>query len=290
MTVRDFQTKANDQLIPVYEDGELRSVLKWWMCERLKCNPVELRMVLDGILSETQQEQLEMDLNRLLRGEPLQYILGSTEFCSLRIKCSPHALIPRPETEELVHWILEENDANSGRFLDIGTGTGCIPLAVKNQRPMWEVAALDCSEEALMLARENAALNSLECHWINYDLLTGDGHATFKQPFQIVVSNPPYIPWSEKSEIPSRVKDFEPNLALFVPSEDPLLFYRKILDFCGQFGDPQVKVYFEIHELLSQELVELLKRKHFANIEIRKDLQGKERMVRAHRLSLSSET
>ena len=290
MTVRDFQTKANDQLLAVYEDGELRSVWKWWMCERLKCNPVELRMVLDGILSETQQEQLEMDLNRLLRGEPLQYILGSTEFCSLRIKCSPHALIPRPETEELVHWILEENDANSCRFLDIGTGTGCIPLAVKNQRPLWEVTALDCSEEALMLARENASLNSLECHWINYDLLIGDGHATFKQPFQIVVSNPPYIPWSEKSEIPSRVKDFEPNLALFVPSEDPLLFYRKILDFCGQFGDPQVKVYFEIHELLSQELVELLKRKHFANIEIRKDLQGKERMVRAHRLSLSSET
>jgi release factor glutamine methyltransferase len=289
VTVRDFQTKANDQLLAVYEDGELRSVWKWWMCERLKCNPVELRMVLDGILSETHQEQLEMDLNRLLRGEPLQYILGSTEFCSLRIKCSPHALIPRPETEELVHWILEENDANLCRFLDIGTGTGCIPLAIKNQRPSWSVSALDCSEKSLELARENALIHSLDCHWINYDLLS-DGHFPLVGPLHIIASNPPYIPWNEKEQMASRVKDFEPNIALFVPDEDPLIFYRKIIEFSLRYGASNVKVYFEIHELLSQELVELLKRKHFANIEIRKDLQGKERMIRAQRLSLSCET
>jgi release factor glutamine methyltransferase len=272
--------------MPVYDDGELRSVWKWWMCERLKCNPAELRLSLDELLSETHQKQLDMDLNRLSRGEPLQYILGNTEFCSLRIKCSPDALIPRPETEELVYWILEENDHHARHFLDIGTGTGCIPLAVKNHRHRWKVAALDCSEKALSLARENALLNSLDCRWINYDLLKDDGHAAFNQPFQIVASNPPYIPRCEKSEMPSRVKDFEPNLALFVPTKDPLLFYKKILDFCVKFGDPKVKVYFEIHEQLSQEMVNLLKRKQFTNIELRKDLQDKKRMVRAHHLSL----
>ena len=289
MTLRELQIQFHDQLNPLYDSDELANVWKWWLCERLNCSPLQLTQTMNDVLSQQQIQQLEADLVRFITGEPLQYILGNTEFYSLKLKCSPSALIPRPETEELVHWILKENDHGACHFLDIGTGTGCIPLAIKNQRPSWSVSALDCSEKSLELARENALIHSLDCHWINYDLLS-DGHFPLVGPLHIIASNPPYIPWNEKEQMASRVKDFEPNIALFVPDEDPLIFYRKIIEFSLRYGASNVKVYFEIHELLSQELVELLKRKHFANIEIRKDLQGKERMIRAQRLSLSCET
>ncbi|MEY4140987.1 MAG: peptide chain release factor N(5)-glutamine methyltransferase [Bacteroidota bacterium] len=290
MTLRELQALFYGQLNPMYEADELPKVWRWWMCERLNCAPLQLSQSMNDGLSVHQIHQLEADLVRFSSGEPLQYILGNTEFFSLKFKCSSSALIPRPETEELVHWILEENNTHDCHFLDIGTGTGCIPLAIKHHRPSWSIAALDCSEEALSLARENASLNSLECQWINYDLLNGNGHFPFNQPFHIVASNPPYIPLRDKAAMSNRVKDFEPNIALFVPDEDPLIFYRTILNFCTQFGAPEVAVYFEIHENFSFEVVELLKSKDFANIEIRKDLQGKERMVRAQRVSLSCES
>ncbi|MFM7723622.1 MAG: peptide chain release factor N(5)-glutamine methyltransferase [Bacteroidota bacterium] len=289
MTLRELQALFNDQLNPLYQADELENVWRWWLCERLNWTPLQLTQTMNDVLNPEQIQQLESDLVRFSTGEPLQYILGNTEFYSLKLKCSPSALIPRPETEELVHWILEENDHRSCYFLDIGTGTGCIPLAIKKQRPLWNVSALDCSEEALALARENALIHSVDCRWINYDLLN-DSDFPFDEPLTIISSNPPYIPMNEKGEMASRVKDFEPNIALFVPDDNPLLFYRKIIEFSLRHGAPNGKVYVEIHENLSGEIVELFHQYDFANIELRKDLQGKERMIRAQRVSLSCET
>jgi len=286
VTLRDFYAVFVTDLSRVYEPSELKNIYKWLISARLNLTPVELVRALNEPLNRTQGAQLKNDLNRLSSGEPLQYVLGSTEFCSLLLKCSSSALIPRPETEELVCWILEENEFQCCHLLDIGTGTGCIPLSIKHKRPSWQVAALDCSEEALALARENAIINALDCHWINYDILQDDMRFPLCEPLDIVVSNPPYIPWNEKEELSPRVKDFEPSLALFVPDEDPLIFYRKIVEFSLRYGSPNVKVYFEIHEKLAQEVYELFRVKAFANIELRKDLQGKERMIKAHRLSL----
>lgn len=289
MTLRELQALFDRQLIALYEAKELASIWKWWICERLNFTPMQVVQSMEDVLTEQQILQLESDLVRFSKREPLQYILENTEFYSLKLKCSPSALIPRPETEELVHWILEENSDFLTHFLDIGTGTGCIPLAVKNQRPSWNVSALDCSEKALELARENALIHSLDCLWINFDLLK-DGNFPMVHPITIISSNPPYIPWKEKEKMASQVKDFEPNIALFVSDDDPIIFYRKIIEFSLQYGAPNVKVYVEIHENLSKELVDLFQRNQFANIELRKDLQGKERMIRAQRLSLSCET
>jgi len=289
VTFRELQALFHGQLNPLYQADELANVWRWWLCERLNCAPLQLTQIMNDVLSSQQIQQLESDLVRFSTGEPLQYILGNTEFYSLKLKCSPSALIPRPETEELVHWILEENDHRACYFLDIGTGTGCIPLVIKNQRPAWNISALDCSEEVLVLARENALIHSLDCLWINYDLLK-DTEFPLNEPLTIITSNPPYIPMKEKGEMASRVKDFEPNIALFVPDEDPLLFYRKIIEFSLRYGASQVKVYVEIHENLSDDIVALFHQYDFANIELRKDLQGKDRMIRAQRLSLSCET
>lgn len=289
MTLRELQILFHGQLNPLYDSEELANVWRWWLCERLNWTPLQLTQSMNDVLNPEQIQQLESDLVRFSTGEPLQYILGNTEFYSLKLKCSPSALIPRPETEELVHWILEENDHRAYHYLDIGTGTGCIPLAIKNQRPAWNVSALDCSEEALKLARENALIHSLDCRWINYDLLNGSDFP-LNEPFTIISSNPPYIPMKEKGEMASRVKDFEPNIALFVPDKDPLIFYRKIIEFSLMHGAPDSKVYAEIHENLSGEIVGLFQQYDFANIELRKDLQGKERMIRAQRVSLSCET
>jgi len=289
VTLRELQIQFYGQLNPLYDSEELANVWRWWLCERLNWTPLQLTQTMNDVLNQEQIQQLDSDLVRFSTGEPLQYILGNTEFYSLKLKCSPSALIPRPETEELVHWILEENDHHACHFLDIGTGTGCIPLAIKNQRPAWNVSALDCSEEALALARENALIHSLDCRWINYDLLHGSNFP-LNEPITIISSNPPYIPMNEKGEMASRVKDFEPNIALFVPDKDPLIFYRKIIEFSLMHGAPDSKVYAEIHENLSGEIVELFQQYDFANIELRKDLQGKERMVRAQRVSLSCET
>jgi release factor glutamine methyltransferase len=217
-------------------------------------------------------------------------VLGTTSFYGLEIQCSPAALIPRPETEELVDWVLSEVQLASCSVIDLGTGTACIPLAIKAQRPLWHVSAIDVSQEALALARSNALSLGLDVHVEAADLLKDFSDLVFKDTFDVVVSNPPYIPHTDATSMLPNVLNHEPHIALFVPDSDPLLFYRRIVAFCDQYLRIDGYVFVEIHEELSEETMQLFHKAGFANIELRKDLQGKSRMIKAQRVSLSSES
>lgn len=230
--------------------------------------------------------QLRSDIQRLSRHEPLQYVLGSTSFYGLEIQCNPAALIPRPETEELVDWVLSEVQMTSCNVIDLGTGTGCIPLAIKAKRPLWHVSGIDVSQEALALARSNALNLGLDIRFECLDLLDDLTDFRIKEKVNVILSNPPYIPYTDASSMLPNVLNHEPHLALFVPDSDPLLFYRRILVFCEQFLEMDGYICVEIHENLSTETLQLFYNAGFANIKLRKDLQGKSRMIMAQRVSL----
>jgi len=223
-------------------------------------------------------------LEELKTGKPIQYVLGETVFYGLKFKVSPAVLIPRPETEELVEWVIQEAGSSDGmagrsvqqmRILDIGTGSGCIAVSLKKQLPKAEVSALDVSESAIQIASANAFINQVVVHFIEADIR--EYSTTGK--FDIIVSNPPYITQKEKEEMQQNVLDHEPHLALFVTNEDPLVFYKAIADFALSNLAPEGKLFFEINEYLGQEMIAMLQDKSFKNIVLRKDMQGKDRMI-----------
>ena len=223
-------------------------------------------------------EKIKRIILRLKNFEPIQYILGETEFYGLKLKVKPSVLIPRPETEELVDWIVKSNLAENCSVLDIGTGSGCIALAVKSQMVKASVSAVDISEEALDIAVQNAMENKLNIDFFKADILNWE---QFKwKKYDIIVSNPPYIRESEKSEMHVNVLNFEPENALFVNDEDPLVFYRSIAAFAKKNLTKNGLLFFEINENLSEEMVDLLHDSGFFGIEIRKDINGKNRMMR----------
>ncbi len=231
-----------------------------------------------------------MVLQELVTGKPLQYILGETEFYGLRFLVNPSVLIPRPETEELVDWILEEADSRTEvkSLLDIGTGSGCIPVAIKNRRPDLDVAGVDISPEALETAMRNAVLNNAPVTFRQVDILNAAEKLT--GPFSVIVSNPPYIPHREKEAMHQNVLRFEPHTALFVEDADPLLFYRRIGRFASTHLEPGGRLFFEINEHYGAETVSMLQEQGFTAIELRKDLNGKDRMVKAVLIRSADET
>ena len=236
-------------------------------------------------INTEQSEKLKKILAELLTGKPIQYILGVTEFYGLPFKVNPSVLIPRPETEELVEWILGEKQKVkgkkfSGRIIDIGTGSGCIAITLKKNLPGAVVFAIDISEDALRTAEDNAELNETEVHFLNLDILTFLPDNTIPKS-NIIVSNPPYVTIVDKKQMHTNVTDFEPHTALFVPENDPLLFYRAIADFALINLIPGGYLFFEINESFGNETVELLRNKGFVNIELRKDMSGRDRMVKA---------
>jgi release factor glutamine methyltransferase len=214
---------------------------------------------------------------RLKYFEPVQYILGETEFYGLKLKVNPSVLIPRPETEELVDWIVKSNFKQNCTILDIGTGSGCIALAMKNRLKRAVVSGMDISEKALEIARQNAIINGLEVNFFQADIL-GWEHTKWDK-FDVIVSNPPYIRESEKAKIHANVLDYEPGSALFVSDNDPLVFYRSIGVFAKKHLARDGRLFFEINENLGMEMKTLLLKIGFCNIEIRKDINGKNRMV-----------
>lgn len=223
-------------------------------------------------------EKIENIILRLKNAEPIQYILGETEFYGLKLKVNPSVLIPRPETEELVDWIVQSKLPANCNVLDIGAGSGCIALAIKNQLKKAKVSGLDISENAIETARHNALENRLEVDFFQADILN---HSDFiDQKYDVIVSNPPYIRESEKPLMHSNVLDFEPEKALFVPDADPLLFYRTIAEFARKYLNKNGSLFFEINENLGTETVGLLADFGFSDIEIRKDINGKNRMVK----------
>ncbi len=232
-------------------------------------------------MDENQRQEVTHIVERLKAFEPLQYILGETEFYGLKLKLTPAVLIPRPETEELVQWISETGLPVNPHIIDIGTGSGCIALALKKLFPAATVGAADISEPALELARENSMLNNLEVDFMHADILmweTCNWHH-----YDLIVSNPPYVRESEKRMMQPNVLEYEPETALFVTDADPLLFYRHIAEFAYEHLQPGGWLFFEINEQLGGEMTLLVEKKGFNAIETRKDLFGKVRMLRCRK-------
>jgi len=231
----------------------------------------------------SQTEQLLEIQQRLLKNEPVQYILGQADFYGLKFKVTPSVLIPRPETEELVYWILEEISTPNLSILDIGTGSGCIPITLKRKLPTSTVTGVDVSDQALKIAKANALLNQVTVDFQQVDILNKN-ESTQLPNFDVIISNPPYIPYSEIPLMPKQVVAYEPNLALFVENEDPLIFYRTI----GLFGLEKLKkggqLYFECNEFNAKKVVDLLQQMGYRQVDLEKDMEGKERMVRARQL------
>lgn len=219
-------------------------------------------------------------LDRLKTQEPIQYILGFTWFGPLKILVHSDVLIPRPETEELVQWILEEHPAKFPlQVIDLGTGSGCIPLLLKHHRPQWQLYGADVSEGALALAKENASVHQLAVDWIQFDMLKESWPLSISP--DIVVSNPPYIIPSEKQDMKKNVLHFEPELALFVPEEDPGLFYRRIVTYFSK-QESAPTLYFETGAQHHETIVQLLQNLGY-NTRSRKDMYGQPRMIQAQK-------
>jgi release factor glutamine methyltransferase len=218
-------------------------------------------------------------IRELKNEKPIQYIIGSTEFYGLNFKVTEATLIPRPETEELVDWILKEHsDKNKISILDIGTGSGCIPISLTKNLSNATVTTLDVSEEAISVAKENAKTHSVSVNFIHDNMLT---YSDVSQKYDVIVSNPPYVRNLEKQEIKKNVLEHEPHLALFVEDNDPLIFYRKITEFAVSNLTENGVLYFEINQYLGQETIDLVKSYGFTSVELRKDLSGNNRMLKA---------
>ena len=231
------------------------------------------------LFSDEKRNIVDDFIEKLTKFVPIQYILGETEFYGLLFYVNESVLIPRPETEELVDWIQNENQQNAQiQILDIGTGSGCIAIALKHEFPASTVDAFDVSEKALETAKRNAGRNNLEVNFSIVDILNAPD---FTDKWDIIVSNPPYITEQEKNGILPNVLDHEPHLALFVPDNDPLLFYRHIALFARQHLFPNGKLYFEINREAGKSCVELLTELGYRDVELRKDISGNDRMVKA---------
>ena len=249
----------------------------------LQYSRFEVSMALDTIVSAKNITAFDMALLRLKKQEPIQYILGTTEFYGLTFKVNEHTLIPRPETEELVDWVLSNlHDQDSMLdILDIGTGSGCIAISLAKNIPTARVSGLDISEKTLEVAQENAVKNQVLVSFCKKDILET---TALKNQYDVMVSNPPYVRQLEKKAMNANVLDYEPGVALFVPNEDPLLFYRKIAQLAMVSLQTRGWLYFEINEYLSKEMDVLLKEIGFANIEIKKDFREVPRMIKCQKL------
>jgi len=280
MILKSYRKIFSDSLSDIFPKTEVDSFFFLLIEEYLDLQRVDLSLQPNLEINTDQLSQLNSALNRLQKEEPIQYILGKTEFYGLPFLVNTDVLIPRPETEELVEWILKEEKGKKERLkiLDIGTGSGCIPVSLAKHLSNAKVSAIDISLDAIATAYENAQLNKVDVHFMHLDILD-----TKKLPekYNIIVSNPPYVRELEKLGIKNNVLENEPHLALFVKDNNPLLFYDKIADLAKKYLSKNGTLYFEINQYLGKETVELLKTKGFSKIELRKDLFGNNRMIKA---------
>ncbi len=281
MRISDIEKIFINDLYDRYGSKEASGIT--WLCINHICkiSRIEYLREKNRELNENELSEFYRILDAMKTGVPVQYALGETEFFGSKFTVDPHVLIPRPETEELVDWILKDMKvmrlSRPFNVLDIGTGSGCIPVIIKKIFPDAELFAIDISKDALNVAQQNAATNHTAINFIQDDILhhTGDYNS-----FSIIVSNPPYVTLKEKKEMHSNVLDHEPHTALFVPDDDPLVYYAAIADFAIQHLDEQGYLYLEINENYGQQTIDLLAKKGLKNIGLRKDLRDKDRMIR----------
>ncbi|MFV8345007.1 peptide chain release factor N(5)-glutamine methyltransferase [Flavobacterium sp. ZB4P13] len=295
MKIKEYRTQFIQELTPIYDAGEAESFFYLILEEKHKLKRIDLALHTDLVFSEAEIVVWNSILEQLKQEIPVQYLLGKTSFYGLDFEVNENVLIPRSETEELVDWIIsnnliiqESNPETSGlRILDIGTGSGCIAISLAKNLPNATVFAIDVSEKALATAQKNAEINAVNVTFINQNILDvvslGDLEISGErlgQQFDIIVSNPPYVRNLEKEEIKKNVLDNEPHLALFVEDNDALIFYRKIAELAQKNLSENGQLYFEINQYLGIEMIDLLEKMNFKNIELRKDIYGNDRMLK----------
>nr|WP_315158661.1 peptide chain release factor N(5)-glutamine methyltransferase [uncultured Flavobacterium sp.] len=282
MTIRAYRTHFIQALSSVYEEGEVESFFYLILEAKHQLKRIDLALQPNLTFTEAELVVWNLILEDLKKEIPIQYLLGKTSFYGLDFEVNENVLIPRPETEELVEWMLQDcakrETTNNFSILDIGTGSGCIPISLKRHLPMAKVSAIDVSEKALEVAKGNAKLKGVEVHFILQNILeTTD----LLESYDVIVSNPPYVRNLEKQEIKNNVLEYEPHLALFVADDDALIFYRKIGELALKSLRPNGKLFFEINQYLGKETVDLLKDLGFQNVELKKDIYGNDRMILA---------
>jgi len=292
MQIKKYRSQFIQSLSNIYDEGEAESFFYLILEEKKQLKRIDLALQPDLSFSEADLQEWNSILEQLKLEIPIQYLLGKTHFYGLEFEVNSTVLIPRPETEELVDWIIQENlkieKLKNLKILDIGTGSGCIAISLAKNLPNAQVFAIDVSEKALATAQKNAERNEVEVNFINTDILQINDleelpASNFQLPaqFDIIVSNPPYVRNIEKQEIKKNVLDNEPHLALFVEDDNALIFYRKIAELAQKNLSSNGQLYFEINQYLGKEMIELLENLNFATIELRKDIYGNDRMTKS---------
>ncbi|QBO59433.1 peptide chain release factor N(5)-glutamine methyltransferase [Chryseobacterium salivictor] len=279
MTLKDYKIYFKEQVSELYSGSESSVLFGIFVQKLMDLNQIELRKAMNNEVQEKQSEDFQRIIDELKSGKPYQQILGETEFYGLTFFVDEHVLIPRPETEELLELAIakiKSSGLNKKDFkiLDIGTGSGIIPIVLKKHFPKAEVSAIDYSEKALKTARRNADFHQAEIHFIHQDYLTGN----LTENYDVIISNPPYIGMEEEDEIADSVKEFEPKMALFSPTSNALIFYEKIAEDCKNHLAENGLVFLEINQKLGKETLELFT-DVLSEVELMKDLSGNERFI-----------
>jgi len=279
MSLQDTKQAMKHQLSNVYDALELNSIVNILIEEVTGWDALHQNIHKNDAFEQSHTDQLTQYVEKLLTGKPLQYIIGKAWFMGKAFMVNEAVLIPRPETEELVEWIVEYAQIinKTLSILDIGTGSGCIPISLKQAIPNASITAIDISKEALAVAQQNAATYNTNIEWIELDILQTK---QLKDQYDIIVSNPPYIPLREKPNMQPQVIDHEPAIALFVPDQYPLIFYSKIAHIGKSALKPNGQLFFEIHYDQGEAIMALLNEMGY-HAELRQDIYGKDRMVRA---------
>lgn len=284
MLLADQISQLTHALSESYSPPEAAALARRVVSYRLGLNYHDLLLRQRDRLDEPTLLVLGDDLNRLLRREPVQYVLGTAPFLDLELEVGPGVLIPRPETEELVQIIVREQKAAShARIVDVGTGSGCIAVALSCYLPRAEVAGIDVSADALTVARRNGQRHGDNVTWLQADLFSPPEELFAPASLDVVVSNPPYVPWSEQAEMAVHVRDHEPHLALFVPDEDPLRYYHRLALVGEQWLRPGGQLYLETHTNYADAVAEVLRQGAFVEVRVREDFTGRPRFVTATR-------
>jgi len=283
MTIDEEYKKFVKQLQTIYDEREAENIADW-VFESIANNKRADRVIdkqkhfIDSII-----QQLNAALQKLLEHKPIQYVLGEVWFYKMKLLVNEHVLIPRPETEELVEWVIKESKIQNSKFkiLDVGTGSGCIAVALKKELADAEIFAIDVSDDALSVAKQNAQDQNTAINFLQLDFLNEDDWPSLPS-FDIIISNPPYIPENEKSKLAKNVVNHEPHLALFVDDNDPFIFYKKIASFAEKHLNENGKIFVEVHEDYAKQVQQIFAEKNFTT-EIKKDIYGRERMIKASR-------
>lgn len=281
MTMQEATYLLLNKLRSIYPEGEASQVTDWIMESLTGSKKAERMLYKNAAITDKEESQLQQFTERLMQHEPVQYVLNEAWFCGLKFYVDKNVLIPRPETEELVEWVITncKFPVDTLSILDIGTGSGCIPITLKRKLRKAEVWSCDINEETLQVAKKNAATLGADVNFLLLDFLNKEKRDQLPS-FDIIISNPPYVPEKDKQQMQPNVLNYEPHTALFVPDNDALVFYKAIAEFGKDHLNPGGVIYAEIHEDMG-EVVSALFNSNGYNIELKKDMQGKKRMLKA---------